>query len=193
MDYSIDYSIEFYNLLTNGRTDWQTLVDVKLLPRLKRATTVKKEAKKVQRQKSFFFCTNTTCFYSVQCGGTKFRFDKLNQEVGQCLGLQPNIVDHPQCSDKSQSSGFFEIIKFFIIFRHKIRFFSTLSNPKIHFFGAPNLFWTLDLWFLGSNTYNISWFYAWFWPILAKMLQNQRLDIQILEVFHQKNMCTESK
>ena len=31
-----------------------------------------------------------------------------------------------------------------------------------------------------------------FWPILAKMLQNQRLAIQILEIFHQRT-CAQSQ
>ena len=34
---------------------------------IKGATTVKKEAEEVQIQKSFFYCSNTTCSYSVQC------------------------------------------------------------------------------------------------------------------------------
>ena len=95
----------------------------------------------------------------TQRGGTWFRFNRLNQEVWQCLGLQLSTIFGP-----------------------KNRFFSTMSDNKI-------LFLDLDIWFFGSNTYNIPWFYAWFWPVLAKMLQNQRLDIQILEVFHQKKPC----
>ena len=56
---------------------------------IKGATTVKKEAEKVQRQKSFF-CTNTTCFYSVQCDETNFEKEIY---IISCVALQHTLKD----------------------------------------------------------------------------------------------------
>ena len=53
---------------------------------------------------------------ATQWGGTKFRFNKLNQEVWQCLGLQLSAIFGP-----------------------RNRFFSTLSDPKIFFFGPGHM------------------------------------------------------
>ena len=66
---------------------------------------------------------------ATQWGGTKFRFNKLNQEVWQCPGHQPNIVDHLQCLEKLQSSGFLKYSNFYSFLGPKNRFFSTLRDP----------------------------------------------------------------
>ena len=78
--------------------------------------------------------------------GTNFRFNELNQEVRHCPGHQGNYLEHPQCSVKSQNSGFLKKV-IFSIFRDQKWLFSSLFGAKIFFggyltfFGLWNLVW----------------------------------------------------
>ena len=84
--------------------------------------------------------------YFSQWAGTRFRLNKLNQEVRHCPGHQGNCLDHPQCSVKSQNSGFKKKIIFSIFWCPKMSFFNTFRGPNfflwVHkpFLASRNMF-----------------------------------------------------
>ena len=82
----------------------------------------------------------------AQWAGAYFWLDELSNEVWWYLGHQGQCGNYPQCSNKSQNSGFLRK-SFFFDFRGPQKTFLTPRNliwpykPQLKFLGVKKVFW----------------------------------------------------